>query len=251
MVKSGGEGANSHLGHDPNLLTNRRLVGWLRAYFGLELEETYGTNLFPFIKPGGMSAPIAPSLLKKAAARFALPQIKIVNPRVVICFGLATYNAIAAAVVDHSTSGQADKPTAGDLGVALTRQFSIEGTRATCWCLPHPAARMSIDRVEAHWRAVAKSIGANRDRPVAGERSSLEWSILLAERALKSAKRDKSLREELVRVCTALLACGANHRAAAAWVESDLKPLSEAYPENQGVKELVLLSSVLQDDALG
>ena len=40
------------LGHDPQLDTNRNLKSLLVTHFGIGLEETYATNLFPFIKPG-------------------------------------------------------------------------------------------------------------------------------------------------------------------------------------------------------
>ena len=85
------------LGHTPHLRTNRNLTRLLHKTFGLSLSEVYGTNVFPFVKPGGMSAAIPQRDLVATAKRFTLPEIQIVNPRLVICLGLATFNALRQA----------------------------------------------------------------------------------------------------------------------------------------------------------
>ena len=136
------------LGHDPSLVTNKRLKKWLRAFLGLNLGDTWATNLFPFLKPGGMSAPIAPGLLRQAARKYALPQIEIIQPRLVICFGLATFNAIREAV---GLEAVGTRSTA----VLSAFEHQVGGTdaeRQPCrvWCLPHPAARMAHDLVRAY-----------------------------------------------------------------------------------------------------
>jgi hypothetical protein len=86
------------LGHMPNLRTNRTLRILLKQVFALSLSDVYATNLFPFVKRGRMSAPIPMVDLVRAAQDFALPQIGIVKPELVICLGLATFNAICIAV---------------------------------------------------------------------------------------------------------------------------------------------------------
>src|SRR6185312_1982768 len=80
------------LGHDPSLPTNRNLNRLLNKTFGLTLQDIYGTNLFPFVKPGGMSKCIRQVDLNAAARQFALPQVRIVNPKLLICLGLVTFN---------------------------------------------------------------------------------------------------------------------------------------------------------------
>ena len=74
-------------GHTPSLPTNRRLNQLLGRFFNVTLADTYATNLFPFIKPGSLSAPIPFKDLVRAAREYALPQISIVGPRLVICLG--------------------------------------------------------------------------------------------------------------------------------------------------------------------
>jgi len=85
------------LGHDPSLPTNRNLNRLLNKTFGLTLQDIYGTNLFPFVKPGGMSKSIRQADLNAAARQFALPQVRIVNPKLLICLGLVTFNALRKA----------------------------------------------------------------------------------------------------------------------------------------------------------
>jgi restriction system protein len=81
------------LGQDPSSSTNRNLGEFLQR-MGTEFSRTYATNLFPFIKQGGKSAHIRFTDLVRCAEAYALPQIKIVSPRMVICLGRATFNAV-------------------------------------------------------------------------------------------------------------------------------------------------------------
>ena len=75
------------LGHTPHLPTNRNLTRLLSETFGLSLKEVYGTNVFPFVKLGGMSATIPQGDLVATAKRFTLLEIQIVNPKLVVCLG--------------------------------------------------------------------------------------------------------------------------------------------------------------------
>jgi uracil-DNA glycosylase len=81
------------VGHDPSRRTNRRLHELLLRHFALELEEVYATNVFPFIKVHK----IQPEDFVRAAEEFALPQIKIVEPRLAVCLGKAAFNAVSVA----------------------------------------------------------------------------------------------------------------------------------------------------------
>jgi restriction system protein len=89
------------LGYGEHLETNCGLFGLLEAHVGLEFGETYATNVFPFIKPKNMSASIRRPLLIDAARKYAVPQIEIVNPLMVICLGISTFDAIRAALSDR------------------------------------------------------------------------------------------------------------------------------------------------------
>jgi uracil-DNA glycosylase len=84
-------------GHDPCRVTNKRLKELLRAHFGLELEDVYATNVFPFVKLGAMNRSIAMRDLVRAAREFALPQIEIIGPRLAVCLGKAAFDAVALA----------------------------------------------------------------------------------------------------------------------------------------------------------
>lgn len=81
-------------GHTPSLPTNKNLKELLKKHFGIELKDTYATNLFPFVKMNNMSSFIPSSDMKKAALEFALPQVDIISPKIIICLGLSTFNAL-------------------------------------------------------------------------------------------------------------------------------------------------------------
>ncbi|HEY2826494.1 MAG TPA: hypothetical protein VGJ04_02755 [Pirellulales bacterium] len=115
------------LGYIPRLPTNKTLEKLLGAYFGLGLKQIYGTNLFPFIKLGPMNAPIPCADLLRAAKEFALPQISIVKPKLVICLGLVTFNALRQAY----DNGIPIRP----LNSAIESPFDIGTTRI--WCQAH------------------------------------------------------------------------------------------------------------------
>jgi len=78
------------LGYTRDFPTNPNLSNLLGATFGLGLEDVYATNLFPFIKPDSMSSAVRQSDLVRAAEKFAIPQIRIVSPRLVTYLGLVS-----------------------------------------------------------------------------------------------------------------------------------------------------------------
>lgn len=117
----------ARFGHDPGRITNKRLKDLLHRHLRLRLEDTYGTNLFPFIKVGGMSAHIPASDLAKAAREFARPQVEIVGPRIVVALGSGTSRALSSVGVAH-------------------------------FALPHPAARISSLDMESAWQRLAEKI---------------------------------------------------------------------------------------------
>ena len=133
--------------------TNIRLERLLGTHFQLSLDRTYTTNLFPFVKMGNMSARIAVADLTRAANEFAVPQVEIVRPRLVICLGLSTYNALRRARGCRLVRSVSD---AGET------RFDIGG--AEVWCQAHTGAlgqinrnRGGIDRVSPDWERMARS----------------------------------------------------------------------------------------------
>ena len=113
-------------GQAPELPTNRNLVALLKEHFDLALGDVYATNLFPFIKPGHMGKSIPRRDLLRAAQEFGLPQIEIIKPRLVICLGKATFNAIREA------AGFEGMP---DVGSAIAKPFNLG--KARIWCQAH------------------------------------------------------------------------------------------------------------------
>ena len=86
------------LGYTPTLPSNRNLINLCQNYLKVPIEQAYITNLFVFVKPGGMSATIPAADMNYSAVNYALPQIYIVQPKMVICLGSRTYNAMRRAL---------------------------------------------------------------------------------------------------------------------------------------------------------
>lgn len=150
----------SELGHDRDLPTNKNLHALLNDSLGIQLSETYATNLFPYIKLGGLSSRIPFQDLVHAAKNFALPQIRIVAPKLVICLGKNTFNALRAAA-GHSRcrdmASAIDSPFEFDLG---------DGRSATVWAQAHPGVLGQNNRNRQHpgrtfedWRDMSQDVG--------------------------------------------------------------------------------------------
>src|SRR5215475_9103231 len=114
------------VGHDPHRRTNRRLRELLRQHFGVDLEQVYATNVFPFVKIGSMSARIRRQDLLRAAKEFALPQIEIVQPRLAVCLGKTAFNAVRSAAGHSPAKSLAD---------AIASHFDFGETQV--WCQAH------------------------------------------------------------------------------------------------------------------
>jgi hypothetical protein len=139
------------LGYTPTAGTNVQLKRLLRQHLGLELAQTFATNLFPFVKMGAMNAPLPMRDLVKAARDFALPQIEIIQPKIAVCLGIASFNALSVAV--------GEKPAAG-LTEAIDAPFTFHGTQV--WCQAHTGRlgtnnrnKGRVDRVSSDWARMA------------------------------------------------------------------------------------------------
>jgi len=82
------------IGRTRSLLTNKRLEAALKAATGLTLADTYATNAFPFIKPGGMSNNLRFSALLKAVSIFTGPELKLARPSLIVALGAQTFKAL-------------------------------------------------------------------------------------------------------------------------------------------------------------
>ena len=90
-------------GRDPDLPTNKNLERLL-MFFNLAWEQTYATNVSVFIKCGDITAKVPMRLLKSCAARFTIPQLRIVKPQMAICLGRDTFNSVRFALGHPSVS---------------------------------------------------------------------------------------------------------------------------------------------------
>jgi hypothetical protein len=137
------------VGHDPTRGTNKRLQKLLGEHFRLALKDVYATNVFPFVKVGRMDASISKRDLVRAAREFALPQIEIVQPRLAVCLGKATFNALAVA---------AGRSPARSLAKAIEDESPFEIGNTQVWCQAHTGQqgtnnrnRNGIDQVAQDW----------------------------------------------------------------------------------------------------
>ena len=135
------------LGYTPKEPTNRNLERLLLSTFGLRFKDIFATNLFPFVKPGGMVGDIPKDDLTRAAREFAIPQIDVVSPKLVICLGMATFNAVRKA---------AELPLAPDVQTCLDSPFLIKNSRV--WFQSHTGHfgqigrnKGGVDRVTGDW----------------------------------------------------------------------------------------------------
>ena len=116
-------------GRAPWLLTNKRLQELLARVLGTTLHGVYATNVFPFVKRGGMSAPLPYNEVLAAARRFTMRELQLACPATVLALGTVAAKAL--------------------------RTCGVEATS-----LPHPAARIGgIAAHEAAWRAALQSAG--------------------------------------------------------------------------------------------
>ena len=139
---------SAKLGYCRWVVTNQNLKQLLSDHFEVGLEQVYGTNLFPFIKLGKKNSSIKSSDMTRAAREFALPQIRIVNPRLVISIGIETFNALRKAC---------ELPTCDTTSDAIDSPFEIGSTRV--WCQSHTGQlgrnnrnKGGVDRVSDDWK---------------------------------------------------------------------------------------------------
>lgn len=110
----------AELGYDPSLETNINLQELMARHLSVKFADTYATNLFPFVKVGGMSANIPASAYRRASIEFLAPQIEIVAPRVAICIGLPAFRWACEAM---------GKPRPINMADAIANPITVRGTR--------------------------------------------------------------------------------------------------------------------------
>jgi uracil-DNA glycosylase family 4 len=122
VLSAGIDSEVQRLGRTPGLRTNRTLELLLQRVLGVSLVEVYVTNIFPFVKPGGISNPVPRRDAERAAREYAQQELALVQPTVVLALGRIPESVLRAVGVE-------------------------------CVGLPHPAARIgSFAAHETAWR---------------------------------------------------------------------------------------------------
>lgn len=161
----------SELGRDPSLPTNKTLERLLESALGLSLEDTYATNLFPFIKAGSLSARIPFADLVLAATEFALPQIRIIAPRLVVCLGKNTFNAMRVAASESGLTQESGRCPI--MARAIDSPFPIEfdERKVLVWAQAHPGAwgqsnrnKGAPGRTSDDWMKLSRDVGLRAAR---------------------------------------------------------------------------------------
>lgn len=143
------------LGHTPSVRTNINLKKLLDEHFDLSLEDTYATNLFPYVKKGQMNARIPAGDLLKAANDFTLPIINIIRPKLVICLGKNSFNALRKSCGLRSVS---------NMNEAVNANFKY--LESTIFCQAHTGQlgqnnrnKGGVNRVVSDWELMKSAIG--------------------------------------------------------------------------------------------
>ncbi len=114
------------LGFDSAFDTNPNIDSLLKL-FNMKFSDTFATNAFAYIKPGKSDSKIEPPILKQSVDRFLIPQLDIVQPKIAICLGLETVNAVRAVL---------NKQKFSDIPKAIAESFRYGKT--TIFTSGHP-----------------------------------------------------------------------------------------------------------------
>ncbi len=140
-------------GQDSSSPTNKNLCEFL-GYMGLGFSETYATNVFPFIKRGKKSDPIPCRDLVSCAETYALPQIEIVSPRMAICLGQRTFDAVCRAGGQDLRDWKRARSPGPHIRISSVKVYG----------LPHPAARIKKETKVDRWRRLGQHLQRMRDQ---------------------------------------------------------------------------------------
>lgn len=140
------------LGYTKGRKSNVNLFHLLQTHLGVSFEDTYATNLFPFIKQGNISAKIPQKDLRRAARDYTLPMIQIIQPKIAICFGIDTFNAVRKECGHNNVKNMDD---------AVKSSFNFEQTKIVCQSHPGQLGKNNrnkggVDRVTSDWQKMAK-----------------------------------------------------------------------------------------------
>jgi restriction system protein len=84
-----------------NLLTNKRLEALLESVFGLSFHEVYVTNIFPFIKRGGISSHVPLRDAARTGLEFTKNELEIVKPKMTLGLGRVSQKVLDRIGIQH------------------------------------------------------------------------------------------------------------------------------------------------------
>jgi hypothetical protein len=138
------------VGRNESLLTNTRIDRLLHQHFGLKWQDTFATDVFPFVKPGNMRGDLKWDDFVRCAREFALPQIDIIKPLLIICLGRSTtFRAIAEVAKDGAVAAVGDNPL-GPVRYNGTEIYGVThtGGRGNGW----------LKRIDVEWAYLAERL---------------------------------------------------------------------------------------------
>lgn len=130
-----------NLGYSSTVKTNINLIRLLKEHLALELEDTYATNLFPYIKDGEMRGEILSKDTKRAAQEFTLPMIEIIKPKIAIALGLEVFNALRQGLSLKEVGNKAE---------AVENAFDYKGVKV--FFQAHPSSSTTNVFIEENWK---------------------------------------------------------------------------------------------------
>jgi uracil-DNA glycosylase len=146
------------LGQTLKLRTNAHLRELLGQNMQLEFRDTYATNVFVFIKNGAMSSKIRSTDMRYCAEKYAIPQMGIIAPKMAICLGRDTFDAIR-------NSLHKERPLFSE---AYYPQYCIDHHGTEIYGVPHPGSLGTRNaggkaRVKEIWRILGDRLMELRD----------------------------------------------------------------------------------------
>jgi uracil-DNA glycosylase len=144
----------THFGQDPHLQTNRNVRKLLRC-FGIKWRDTYATDVSVFIKPGNMTEDVPAALMRHCAVQYTIQQMRIVQPRMVLCLGTKTFNSIRYALerppLKMTEASRAVSHTVDDKSKVCIEVFGVPHTGGAGF-----AACGGMQRILPIWQALAE-----------------------------------------------------------------------------------------------
>jgi restriction system protein len=144
----------THFGQDPHLQTNRNIRKLLRC-FRIKWRETYATDVSVFVKPGNMTGDVPNSVMRHCAVQYTLRQMRIVQPRMVLCLGTKTFNSVRYALgktpLNMSDASKAEPHTVDDETEVRTEIYDVPHTGGSGF-----AACGGMPKILPIWEAIAE-----------------------------------------------------------------------------------------------